>query len=109
MRISHQFAENYAERKYIGPLVERFAPYLFGRHVIRSADRSALFRQNRTHEGGGGAIRGSFDSSTLLRQSEVHHFDVTLSDHQIRGLEIPVDKAALVCALERFRYLSRNT
>ena len=78
------FGQHHAERVHVGALVGRFALRLLRRHVRQRADDAA---RNR----GAGAVGRP-------RDAEIHDQRlIVIVDHDVRGFEIAVHDAGLVC------------
>ena len=87
--------EDRAERELVGAVVDGLAARLFGRHVPGRAHDGAGLRRRRDRGGKhGGVLRDRFGE---LREPEVEDLDVAvLRDHQVLGLQIPVDDSGRV-------------
>ena len=94
--------EHASERPDVRSLVDRQTASLLGTHVRRRAEHhSAARRQPRYRR----RIRRDFILDHL-GQAEVEHFQAQIRrDGDVRGLQIPVDDAALMGRIERIREL----
>ena len=93
-----------AEREDVGTRVGWRALHLFGRHVLQRADDRALCRgrpgRGREHRE---RLPGRADG--VLREAEVEKLGARRREHDVAGLQIPMDDALPVCRLERVRDL----
>ena len=93
-----------AQRDRIGPSVELFSCHLLGRHVRDSPERHAVRRQI---SGLDGSRRHAGLVGDELGQSKVEHLHgAAVDQEQIRRLDVAMDDAALVRAVERVRHLN---
>ena len=98
--VSHQLVKQHSERPKIRALVRMLALILLGRHVRESPDQHARLR-----------LRAFQDP----RDPEVHHLhNAFLADHDVGGLDIAMNDAALMrevkrpASLQRIDQLQRN-
>ncbi len=91
--VSHQLVQQHSERPKIGAFVRVLALILLRRHIRESPDQHARLR-----------LRALQDS----RDPEVHHLhNAFLADHDVGGLDIAVDNAALMREVKRPAGLQR--
>ena len=100
--------QDHAEGKDVGPMIERLALGLFGRHVGRGPDDSAVAGHVL-----GGRKRRDAERRRLrlvqLRQTEVENLDpVVGADHDVGRLEIPMRNPSGVSGRQRVRQRDGN-
>ena len=106
MSSADHLRQNHAERKQVGPSIERETFHLLRRHVVGRTDDGAVRRQRLR----GQLARGRVGVRQILHplgEAEVHHLHVPVrGHHDVGGLQIAVQKPAGVRFLERLGDLS---
>ena len=93
-----------AEREDVGPRIGWRALHLFGGHVLQRADDRALCRA-RPGSGGQHRERLPGRADGVLREAEIEQLGARRREHDVAGLQIPVDDAVPVCRLKGVRDL----
>ncbi len=96
------FVEDAPERPHVGPPVHRFPAGLFRAHVGGgSQDQPRAGGEGGRGGGGGQDRRGVVAGRLPLGQTEVQHLHRSCGgEHDVSGLQVPVDDAALVGGLQ---------
>ena len=99
-----ELVEHDAQREQVRPRVGAFAPHLLGRHVAHGAEnRAGVGRSHRL------LVVRSGSWCRLLGQAEVENLHAAVAEqHDVLGLEIAVNDAAVVCGRQAARHLDRH-
>jgi hypothetical protein len=103
--------EHAAEREHVGALVLRSRQHLLRAHVAgrardRAGDRGRLVARRGSERRGAGVAGRLGEAPRALGEAEVQDLDQSARpDHDVPGLQVAVDDAALVRDLERRRHL----
>ena len=101
----HHLRQNRTEREEVGARVEVDALVLLRRHVLERAGDDSDFR----HKLGRLVFRIVAGVRDPAGQAEVHDLHVAvLSQHDVLGLQVPMEEASVVSDLKGLRYLGRH-
>ena len=99
-----ELEEHDAEREDIGPVVDRMAERLLGRHVGHGAEHHPGDRDLRLRD-----FRVLTAILDELREAEIEHLDeASVGPHQVCALDVAVDDAARVRFVERIGHLQAD-
>ena len=100
--------EDAAEGEDVGPFVDRLAARLLRRHVRRGPEDDARLRAARRERRGLRDLRRRGVALEGLGEAEVEQLDLSFrGDHDVRGLQVPVDDPPLVRRFKGFGDLPR--
>ena len=100
--------EQGAECEDVGARVRLPAFELLGGHVLQRPEDGALPRQRRAVRRGDRHPRNpNRCMRSELRQAEVEQLDAAPGEHDVRGLQIPMDDRVSMCLVERVGDLNR--